>query len=255
MPPAKKTMLVARLRKRLRATGRLTFRAYLRYLLSPEGQRDEMVAMLDAVSTNKTNFFREPQHYDQLVNQVLPDLLGRRRNGRALLPIRLWSAGCATGEEPYTLAMVLDDFAGRAGFDFSILATDLSSVALAKAQRATYEDQRVEEIPVYFRHKYMLRGIGPQKGWHRVVPALRGRVAFRRLNFMADDFGISQPQDIIFCRNVIIYFDRASQVTLFEKFYQHLAPNGYLFIGHSEALQGINGRMRRVGPALFQKKG
>jgi len=254
LTPIKKTMLAARLRKRLRATNRTSFSAYLDHLLSPEGRRAELVPMLDAVSTNKTNFFREPGHYDQLVNQVLPELL-RRRGGDCSAPLRIWSAGCATGEEPYTLAMVMADFcATRPGLDFSILATDLSTGALATARLATYEDFKVDEIPVSFRHKYMMRGIGEKRGWHRVVPRLRSKVTFRRLNFMDEEFGLDRSVDILFCRNVIIYFDRDTQVGLFRKFYRQLAPGGYLFIGHSETLQGIVGQMRRVGTALYQKK-
>ncbi len=254
LPPVKKTMLDGRLRKRLRAVGAVSFAEYFDYLASPEGQELELHNMLDAVSTNKTDFFREPKHFQWLSERVLPEIRGRARNGRQRR-IRLWSAGCSTGKEPYTLAMVLAEFCDLyQDIDYSILATDISTAALAKARLAIYEDYKIEPVPVALRNKYLLRGDGDRQGYHRVAPRLRRKVDFRRLNFMDAVFDIDAPLDIIFCRNVIIYFDKQTQAELFKKFYRHLAPGGYLFIGHSESLLGIDGKMRRIAPTIFQKK-
>ena len=254
LPPVKKTMLDGRLRRRLRAVGAGSFAEYFDYLSSPEGQAMELHNMLDAVSTNKTDFFREPKHFQWLSERVLPEITGRLRKGRGRR-IRVWSAGCATGKEPYTLAMVLAEFCDlHQDIDYSILATDISTVALAKARLAIYEDFKIEPVPIALRNKYLLRGDGERQGYHRVVPRLRRKVDFRRLNFMDAVFELGEPLDIIFCRNVIIYFDKQTQVELFKKFYRHLKPGGYLFIGHSESLLGIDGKMRRVAPTIFQKK-
>jgi len=249
LQPVKKTMLDGRLRRRLRAVGVSSFAEYFKYLQTPEGQEREMVLMLDAVSTNKTDFFREAKHFDLLTGQVLPALMRKNRQ------IRIWSAGCSTGEEPYTLAMVMEEFCeSHKNLGYSILATDLSTDVLAKARLAIYEDSKIEPVPTTYRYKYLLRGEGSRRGYHRVAPRLRRKVNFQRLNFMDEHFAINTEMDIIFCRNVIIYFDQQTQAALFEKFYRQLAPGGYLFIGHSESLHEIDGKMRRLGPTVFQKK-
>ncbi|MGV1099549.1 CheR family methyltransferase [Thiovibrio sp. JS02] len=252
LPPIKKTMLSARLQKRLRQLHIESFSAYLDYVLSAEGQSKELCHMIDVVSTNKTDFFREPKHYEVLTGVVLPEYVNRLNNtGRKV--IRVWSAGCSSGEEPYTLAMVLDDYLSRCpGFDYSILATDICTEVLAKAQEAIYANDAVAPVPGAFRNKYLMRGKGDYKGFHRIVPELRRKVTFKRLNFMDRDFGIEQKMDIIFCRNVIIYFDRKTQCELFEKFYRQFAPRGYLFTGHSETLEGIVDRVDRVASAVYR---
>ncbi len=254
LEPVKKTMLDSRLRRRLRAVDCPSFTEYFKYVVSPEGQERELVLMLDAVSTNKTDFFRESKHFDLLTNRVLPELVKRKRAG-IFQQVRVWSAGCSTGEEPYTLAMVMDEFCATGNnIDYSILATDLSTDVLAKARLAIYEDYKIEPVPTTYRYKYLWRGEGSRRGFHRVAPRLRRKVNFQRLNFMDEQFAIDNPMDIIFCRNVIIYFDRQTQIELFRKFYRQLAPGGYLFIGHSESLQGIETKMRRMAPTVFQKK-
>ena len=253
LPPIKKTMLTARLQKRLRHLKMASFAAYLDYVLSPQGQEAELCHLIDVVSTNKTDFFREKAHFDVLTSKVLPDLLSRATyRSRA---IRVWSAGCSSGEEPYTLAMVLDDFLSRhSGYDFTILATDICTQVLDKARNAIYLDEMLAPVPAMFRHKYLMRGKGKHKGYHRVVPELRSKVTFKRLNFMDRHFDIRQEIDIIFCRNVIIYFDRSTQETLFKKFHHHLSSRGYLFTGHSESLAGINNLMNRIDSAVYQRR-
>ncbi|MDH5299442.1 MAG: protein-glutamate O-methyltransferase [Desulfobulbaceae bacterium] len=252
LPPIKKTMLSARLQKRLRQLRMESFAAYFDYVLSPEGQSKELAHMIDVVSTNKTDFFREEKHFEVLNSIVLPDFVNRMKNSSHGV-LRVWSAGCSSGEEPYTLAMVLDDFLSRyPRLDYSILATDICTQVLAKAQEAIYANETVAPVPPLLRNKYLMRGKGGYEGFHRVVPELRRKVTFKRLNFMDRDFGIEQKMDVIFCRNVIIYFDRKTQGELFEKFYRQFAPNGYLFTGHSESLEGIVDRVDRVASAVYR---
>ena len=252
--PAKKTMLTARLSKRLRECGIFSFREYFDYVNSPRGQSEELVRMIDAVSTNKTDFFREPQHFDFLVKKVLPDFVrnGSIGPGRRL---NIWSAGCSSGEEPYTLAMVLSEFYQNPGRgEFSILATDISTRVLGLAGRGIYAERLIEPVSLQLKRKYLMKGKGSQAGFCRIVPELRKCIRFRRLNLIEGrNFGLRMGMGIIFCRNVIIYFDRNTQINLFEKFYNQLQPGGYLFIGHSETLNGINDQFVPVGSAVYQK--
>jgi len=252
LPPIKKTMLSARLQKRLRQLHLDSFSAYLDYVLSPDGQTAELSHMIDVVSTNKTDFFREAKHFDVMTSLVLPDY-AQRMTHSSHKTLRVWSAGCSSGEEPYTLAMVLDDFFSRyPGLDYTILATDICTEVLAKAEEAVYTDEVVAPVPPALRNKYLMKGKGAHQGFHRVVPELRRKVIFKRLNFMDRDFGIEQQMDLIFCRNVIIYFDRKTQCALFEKFYRQFSPKGYLFTGHSETLEAIGDRMERVAAAVYR---
>ncbi len=252
LPPIKKTMLTARLQKRLRQLHLDSFSAYFDYVLSPDGQDKELCHMIDVVSTNKTDFFREAKHFDVMTSLTLPDYVQRMTHS-AHKTLRVWSAGCSSGEEPYTLAMVLEEFFSRyPGLDYSILATDICTEVLAKADEAIYTDEVVAPVSPVFRNKYLMKGKGAHKGFHRVVPELRRKVEFKRLNFMDRDFGIDRKMDIIFCRNVIIYFDRKTQCALFEKFYRQLSPRGYLFTGHSETLESIGDRMERIAAAVYR---
>ena len=252
LPAIKKTMLSARLHKRLRRLNVHSFSEYFKYVLSPAGQQQELVHMIDAVSTNKTEFFREAKHFDVLTSKVLPEYVNMLRT-RPTRKLHVWSAGCSSGEEPYTLAMVLEDFFSKhAALDYAILATDISTRVLNIAKEGIYSDDAVAPVPTLLRHKYLMRGKGKQKGFHRVVPELRNKVKFRRLNFMDRDFGIETPLDIIFCRNVIIYFDRKTQQELFGKFHRQLASHGHLFTGHSESLEGIIDKMERLESAVYR---
>ena len=253
MPPAKKTMLEARLQKRLRKLGIPNFHDYADYLFSKEGTEQELVHLIDVVTTNKTDFFREPGHFDHLVAHALPELI-RTKGAGVRRPLAIWSAGCSSGEEPYTLSMVLSEFAEREpGFSFSILATDICTTVLDKAKMAIYDEERVEPVPPVLRHKYLLRGKGERRGLVRIAPELRSRVKFRRLNFMDADFGMREQMDIIFCRNVIIYFDKQTQECLLNKFCRHLVPGGYLFMGHSETLSGLDVPVEQVASTIYRK--
>ena len=253
MPPAKKTMLEARLQKRLKTLNIETFEAYSDFVFSPAGLDTELVHLIDVVTTNKTDFFREPGHFDYLTNTALPAIIGHRENSLRE-PIRVWSAGCSSGEEPYTLAMVLSECAAaRQDFRFSILASDISTRILDRARTAIYTEDRFEPIPFDFKRKYLLRSKDRTKSVGRIVPQLRSLVSFRRINFMDDDLGVAEKMDIIFCRNVVIYFDRATQETLMRKFYRQLRPGGFLFLGHSETLNGLHVDFHAVASTVYRK--
>lgn len=251
MPPTKKVLLQSRFQKRLRALGMHSYKEYCDYVFSEKGRDNERRHLIDVVTTNTTHFFREPKHWDIMNRMVLPDLW-RRGIGRGA-NLKLWSAGCSSGEEPYTLTMVLSEFAARnSGFDFSILATDISTEILEKAKRAVYSMDKADEIPMEMKKKYLLKSKSKTNPLVKIDASLRKKVSFQRLNFM-DDFKLPEQQDIIFCRNVVIYFDRDTQVVLFNKFCNNLKRDGYLFIGHSESLSGMKLPIRQVAPTVFQK--
>ena len=250
MPEVKKTMLEARLQKRLRNLGMHSFTEYCDYLFAPEGMEKELVPMLDMVTTNKTDFFREPEHFNYLTQTVLPEWMKRHGAGS----ISIWSAGCSSGEEPYTLAMVLSEYAARnPGFDFRILGTDISTRVLEKAKNAIYTESQVEPVPLELKKKYLLRSKDRSSGMVRIGPELRDKVRFRRLNFMDEDFGMREQLDIIFCRNVIIYFDRPTQERLLQRFHRQMKMGALIFMGHSETLSGLDVPLVSVYPTVYRK--
>lgn len=250
MPEAKKTMLEGRLQKRLRSLGMKNFSEYTDYLFRPQGNEQEVVQMIDLVTTNKTDFFREPDHFDYLRDKLLPEWCDKHGNRR----LSVWSAGCSTGQEPYTLAMVLHDFGcRRSGFDFQILATDISTRVLDQAKKAIYTEAVLEPVPPVMKSRYLMRSKDHQSGLARIVPELRAKLKLRRLNFLDDDFGLREPLDVIFCRNVIIYFDRPTQARLLQRFYGHLRPGGHIFMGHSETLSGLDIPLVSVAPTVYRK--
>lgn len=250
MPRSKKVLLQSRFQKRLRALGMDCYSEYCEYVFSPEGQERERQHLVDVVTTNTTHFFREPKHYNILNEMVLPAIWKRHGSQKEIL---LWSAGCSSGEEPYTLAMVFNEFAVKnSGFRFSILATDISREILQKAMRAIYPLEKVDEIPEQMKKKYVLKSRNPEKRLIKMDQSIRSKIRFSQLNFM-DNFRLQTSQDIIFCRNVVIYFDRATQEVLFKKFCDNLSPGGYLFIGHSESLSGMQLPLRQLAPTVFER--
>lgn len=253
MPLTKKTMLEARLQKRLRAMGIDSFGEYCSYLFSPEGIANELVHMIDVVTTNKTDFFREPQHFEYLLEHVLPDLINTKGCG-IRRPFMIWSAACSSGEEPYTLAMILDEFSSKAeGFHYTVLGTDISTRMLDKARNGIYDEERIQPVPFNLRNKYLMRSRDREKKQVRVVPELRAQVKYRRLNFMSGDFGMREKMDVIFCRNVLIYFDRPTQEKVINRLCNHLTPGGYLFTGHSETLSGMNVPLETVANTVSRR--
>jgi len=252
LPPAKKTMLEARIRKRLRKLNMSCFHDYCKYAFSPAGLEKELVHMIDVITTNKTDFFREPRHFEYLVETALPTLMKHQKT--SCKKYRFWSAGCSTGEEPYTLAMVLKDFEEKYNkFYFSILATDICTDVLQKALNGVYEMNRVKVIPPLLKKKYLLRNKDPKKKMVRIAPEIRSLIEFKRLNLMDRDFNIKEPMDIIFCRNVIIYFDRMTQEKLLNNFYRLMRPGGYIFMGHSETLHGLDVPLVQVSPTVYRR--
>ncbi len=248
MPPVKKTMLQSRLLKRLRVLGINSFETYCDYIFETESE-EEITHMVNAVSTNKTDFFRESAHFTYLIRNAIPEIVEAKGKG----PVRIWSAGCSTGEEPYTIAMVLNAFAeDNPDFNYRILATDVSTEVLEKAMAGIYTKQQVAPVPMNFRKKYLLKNKDPKKNLVRVVPEIRKRISFQQLNFL-DAFRLKEKVHVIFCRNVIIYFDMNLQKELMEKFYDNLLPGGFLFIGHSETLNRLNVPFKNVAPTIYRK--
>jgi chemotaxis protein methyltransferase CheR len=249
MPMTKRTMLEGRLRRRLRVTGHVTFDQYCDHLFKDGGIEQETVYLIDAVTTNKTDFFREPNHFDYLMAHVLPVLEGEY--GKRL---RVWSSACSTGAEPYTLAMLLEQKAeGRSGFNYSILATDLSTEVLATARKGIYASDILAPVPAPLRQRYVMEHVDRRRHDVRIHPSLRSRIAFARLNLMDDSYSVGDPMQIIFCRNVLIYFDKVTQQKVLSRLCDCLVPGGYLFIGHSETVAGFDLPVKQVANTIFRR--
>ncbi|XXX80133.1 CheR family methyltransferase [Sorangium sp. So ce134] len=272
--PQKKPLLLCRLGPRLRALGLRSFGEYYRRVTAPGGE-GELVRMLDCICTNETHFFREREQFELLEREILPawhDGAGHgARSARGGRPLRAWSAACSTGEEPYSIAMTLldglpsparGDAAGQAppsrgdapvgAPGICILATDLSVRALDQAQRAVWPIERASEIPEERLRAYMLRGTGASAGFMKARPELRRLITFRRFNLLdaaPKRFGLF---DLIFCRNVLIYFDAATKASIVARLIASLAPSGYLFLGHAEGLHGTDHRVRCVAPSVYR---
>jgi chemotaxis protein methyltransferase CheR len=243
----KRTLLASRLSKRIHELGLATFSEYYEQV-TEDPSHEEFMRMLDLISTNKTDFFREPKHFEFLRERILPELEQPKR-------IRIWSSACSTGEEPYTIAMTLFEHAPNpAQWDFKILASDLSTRVLAKAASGLYDQDRFRDVPPDILQRHFLRGKGDRAGLFKVKPHLASVIQFRRLNLMDDRFPIKAPLDLIFCRNVMIYFDRPTQEKLVNKFHRYLKPGGYLFIGHSESLQWVAHPFKSLAPTIYQKE-
>jgi len=251
LAPGKKALLEARLTRRLRELGLVSFEAYYRHVQGAEGS-DELIILLDRISTNETHFFREPKQFEFLENQVFPGWQAQGHGANGMRRIRVWSAACSSGEEPYSLAMMLlDHFAAGSGWDFDILATDLSTRALAAARAAIWPIAKASEIPHGRLKKYMLKGTGEQDGKMKAGPEIRSVIRFERLNLNDDHYAVEGKFDLIFCRNVMIYFDSAARARVIERLLDHLAPNGFLFVGHAESLTGVADRVRYVLPTIY----
>jgi len=245
----KRALVRARLAKRLRVLGLRDFGQYIdRVLQDTDG--GETLTMLDAISTNLTYFFREPAHFEILAKNVVPAV---RARGGSRRKIRIWSAGCSSGEEPYSIAVTLRQaMPDVALWDVGILATDLSAPMLRSAMRGVYGPSRLRDVPpeVLAEH-FTPAGAKYGPGQYRVKDAVRRMVHFARLNLM-EPWPMSGPFDAIFCRNVMIYFDKATQQRLVERFCRHLVPGGLLMIGHSESLTGVRHGLRYVRPSVYQ---
>ncbi len=254
LTPVKQTMLSARLAKRLRARNLHSFKEYYDFLQSQEGRDSELPDMIDAVTTNKTDFLREPKHFDYLTQKVLPDFVKKQRNGACQKSIKIWSAGCSTGQEPYTLAMIVYDyFEKNRGLSPAILATDISTEVLEKAALAVYEHELIAPLALPLRKKYISRSKKRKSTLVRIVPFIRSLVTFKHLNFMSRSYDVAGTFDVIFCRNVLIYFDKTTQEQVIDRLCQQLKTGGHLFLGHSETIHGFNLPLHNLGGTIFEK--
>jgi chemotaxis protein methyltransferase CheR len=250
--PDKVELVRSRVQKRLRALGLPDFEAYCR-LLGSAGGEDEMGELLDVISTNVTEFFREWRHFEFLQNTALPEWVKKTGNNTRE-KYRVWSAACSSGEEPYSLAILLSEFfrQTREGC-FELAATDLSTRVLAIAKQAVYRDNRVKTPNPDWMRRYFQQGVGKWEGYYRVKPEITNRVEFRHLNLMEWPYPFTQTFDAIFCRNVMIYFDRKTQEQLVPRLAERLNPGGYLFVGHSESLVGLEHGLRSVQPSVYRR--
>jgi chemotaxis protein methyltransferase CheR len=245
----KRALITARLQKRLRETGARSFGEYLT-VVEKDHTGSELVVLLDSIATNHTSFFREPEHFQFLTQKVVPEWV----MGNPGAPLDVWSAACSSGEEPYTLAVALHDTLPNADKGrFRILASDLSTKVLRIAEQGVYKMERVEGIPIETLRRHFERGMGAQEGLARVNTTLRQRVEFRQLNLL-EIGSLDRTFGVIFCRNVMIYFDRQVQQRVVSMLERHLRPGGYLFISHSESLNGVTHGLRWVAPAIYQRR-
>ncbi|MFZ0817136.1 MAG: CheR family methyltransferase [Candidatus Sulfotelmatobacter sp.] len=250
---SKTALLCGRLYRRLRALEIDSLQRYYECVTQPE-QQDERSRMIDAITTNETRFFREPRQFEFLVQKVIPRW--RMEAERQLRPrhVRIWSAGCSSGEEPYTLAMLLErDLPAKQGWDVRLLATDISNRVLEKARKGIYPLARSKELPRDLLHGFMLRGVAERQGEIKVKVEIQQMVDFRRLNLLQELDVAEGPFDAIFCRNVLIYFDAASKRTAVTNLARHLVVNGLLFVGHAENLCSISSQLRSLEPTIYTK--
>lgn len=246
---SKQTMLEGRLRRRARALDVGAIGEYCNLVLAGELGEDELEHLINAVTTNKTDFFREPAHFDYLTGTVLP--LYAEESCRQ---IRCWSAACSTGAEPYTLAMLLDDFATRnRGMDYRILATDIDTDVLSTAVKGIYPREQVDPVPVHLRRRYVMEPKDTSRQEIRIAPELRRRIAFGRLNLIDDTYPMEDAFHLIFCRNVLIYFDKKTQEEVVLRLCEKLLPGGYLFLGHSESITGFRHNLEQVAGTVFRR--
>lgn len=254
LPPSKRLMVEGRLRKRVRSLGLSGLADYSHYLFQRDGLAAELPHLINSVTTNKTDFFREAEHFDLLEQRLVPELIELRKAERQPV-LKIWSAASSTGAEAYTLAMVLADLAAqRRDFRFAVLGTDISTSVLEQGVRAVYATELVAPVPQGKQQRYLMHsrksGVRPEV---RIVPELRRLVRFARLNLMDTSYPFDRDVDVIFLRNVLIYFEKADQEKVILRLVSHLRPGGYLILGHSESMIGTSVSMRQVAPAVFQK--
>ncbi|WP_246616760.1 CheR family methyltransferase [Sphingomonas yunnanensis] len=249
MPSTKAVMLAGRLRRRVRATGHDRLAAYCDWLFDDGNLAGEAEHLINAVTTNKTDFFREAAHFTYLTDTILPALVetGQRR-------LRAWSAACSSGAEPYTLAMLLDAFArDRGGPEYELLATDLDTEMLEVARRGVFPAAAIDPVPAMLQQRYVMRAAAAGRAEVRMAPALRAAIGFARLNLMDERYHVGAPMDLIFCRNVLIYFDRPTQERVVRRLIACLRPGGHLFLGHSESIAGLDLPVTAVATTVFRR--
>lgn len=243
---SKKNLVYNRLAKRIRFLQMNRFSEYLDYV--EEVGEEEFVNLINAITTNLTFFFRENHHFEYLANQVIPHLLAKNKASKK---IRIWSAGCSTGEEPYSLAIILKE-AVPAGWDARVLATDLDTTVVETAQRGVYNIERLKGVSEARKKRWFLKGSGERSGFVKVKPELQKIIDFGQINLM-NEWPIRDKIDVIFCRNVVIYFDKPTQSKLFNRYADLLQEQGHLFIGHSESLYKVCDRFELLGQTVYRK--
>ncbi|PYE35181.1 chemotaxis protein methyltransferase CheR [Idiomarina fontislapidosi] len=246
LPAHKKSLIEARLRKLQSQSDFGSLGEYIDYV-TQRGSNAEVLTMIDALTTNKTDFFREPAHFKVLTDE-LPRLIQKGR------PLRIWSAGCSSGEEPYTIAMVMEEFCrNHSSVDFEIVATDISAQCLATAQRGIYPSARIEPVSESLRKRYLLRSRDPSKSLIKMSETLQQRITFSSFNFITGDFSQFKAFDVIFCRNVMIYFDAAQRARLLNLFRQQLVMGGVFFLGLSEGISAERNQFEQLSPSAYKR--
>lgn len=254
LPPIKRTMVEGRLRKRMRVLGLSTLREYGHAIFDHGKLEDEFIHLVDCVTTNKTDFFREPEHFDFLREKAIPEVLRNRGPGDRQL--KLWSAAASIGAEAYTMAMVASDTIDPVKHPISILGTDISTETILQAQRAIYPAEMMGVVPEPMQKRYLMKSRNAIRREMRIVPELRRMVNFQHLNLMDESYPVDRNYDVIFCRNVLIYFSKPSQDAVLRRLCRHLREGGFLILGHSESLAGAaQGDMRQVAPTIFRRWG
>lgn len=242
----KEALIQSRLGKRMRALGIDTHKQYLDFVIQ-DNTGEEIVQMLDAISTNVTSFFRESKHFD-----VLSELL-HKWSGSGQKNFKFWSAACSSGEEPYSMAMVINDALGSFNSDYKILATDISTRVLEKSQQGIYDKEKLQQIPPKYRERFFERHSENGTTHYIVKDALKKIISFRRINLSTTPFPMKGPFDVVFCRNVMIYFDNIVRKNLLDEVHRLLKPGGYLMVGHAESLTGMMSTFKSVMPSVYVK--
>ncbi len=249
MSEKKQNLIVSRLSKRLRTLNLKNFSEYYQYLSKNLDAGGEIINLINRITTNKTGFFREKHHFDLLLNVIFPEIIQNKHSTRERT-LRIWSAGCSSGEEPYSIAMIVAEaFMDVRGWDIKILATDLDTDVLMKASTGIYQSHSVTPVPMGYLSKYFNR---TSRGYE-VVQKIKSTVVFRKLNLMQPVFPMKNPFDIIFCRNVMIYFDNDTKRSLMTKFHRHIKDGGYIFIGHAESLMWQKNLFKFLKHTVYQK--
>jgi chemotaxis protein methyltransferase CheR len=252
---SKTALLCGRLSRRLRARGIPTLKDYYDLVVQPD-QDEERVLMIDAITTNETRFFRDPRHFEFLEQRVIPRWRAEAQKGNRSKSVRLWSAGCSSGEEPYSLAMLLArHLTADQGWNLTIFATDISTRMLAQGRIGIYSITKSPDIPEPLLRDYMLKGIGKQDGQMKVMPKIQAMVDFDKVNLMHGPYPPAEHFDAIFCRNVLIYFDPQSKQKAVEQLSRSLNRNGLLFVGQAENLSSMNSHFRSLAPAVYAREG
>jgi chemotaxis protein methyltransferase CheR len=254
LPPNKRTMVEGRLRKRMKALGLANVETYGDYIFEEGALDEELPHLIDIMTTNKTDFFREPNHFNILVERILPEILSASPPGQSN-PVKVWSAAASIGAEAFTIAMVLDQaLRSRGRNTYSVLGTDICTDVLRQAARAIYPVEMIQPVPSEMQRRYFMRAREPGRAEVRVVPELRRNVRFQHLNLMDPTYPVDRDIDVIFCRNILIYFSKDVQDQVVSRLVSHLKPGGYLILGHSESMAGGNQtEIAQVVPTVFRK--